>query len=455
MPDDFTPHTGLLDRVRYMNWVRFKFALALFIAVAWTTMSIELAQPWLRDLGALTTPWIAFVIIGFIAFVPGFMYSFFIVSLLLDRRPRRIEVAEWPGVTVLMAAYNEEKVMERTLRSVLASRYPGPLQVFVIDDGSKDGTADVVRATIAAFAPVRPAFEVRLIRHKVNRGKAAALNTGLANAAHSLIATVDADCRVTPSSIRNIVECHVSQPVRTHATAGAVLVDNAAASLMTQAQQWDYFHGIAAVKRMQSMYHGTLVAQGAFSLFEKRALDAIGGWPETVGEDIVMTWAMLKRGYRIGYAEDAFIFTVAPATFRQFAQQRKRWSRGLIEALEDHQDILVKPRLTTMFHWWNLLFLPLDLVYTTVFIPGLVLAMFGYFWIAGPMTLALLPLVGIWNLIVYRIQSKALKREDLELKPQYMGLVFYLLVYALMMQPICVWGYLSELTGQAKKWGTK
>ncbi|WP_262985009.1 glycosyltransferase [Sphingomonas daechungensis] len=63
---------------------------------------------------------------------------------------------------------------------------------------------------------------------------------------------------------------------------------------------------------MQSMYHGTLVAQGAFSLYRKSALEAVGGWPESVGEDIVMTWAMLAKGYRIGYAEDAIVFTDAP-----------------------------------------------------------------------------------------------------------------------------------------------
>ena len=79
---------------------------------------------------------------------------------------------------------------------------------------------------------------------------------------------------------------------------------------------------------MQSMYHGTLVAQGAFSLYRKAALEAVGGWPESVGEDIVMTWAMLQKGYRVGYAEDAIVFTDAPTTFRQFYQQRSAGRAG-------------------------------------------------------------------------------------------------------------------------------
>ncbi|MBA3835455.1 MAG: glycosyltransferase family 2 protein, partial [Sphingomonas sp.] len=206
----------------------------------------------------------------------------------------------------------------------------------------------------------------------------------------------------------------------------------------------------------QSMYHGTLVAQGAFSIYHKDALIEVGGWPECVGEDIVMTWGLLKKGYRVGYAEDAIVFTNAPATFKQFALQRKRWSRGLIEALHHHEDLLFKPRLTVMFIWWNLLFLPLDLVYTLVFIPGVLAAVFfQIFWIAGPMTLAVLPLAGLWNIIIYRVQSRMIHEQGMKVRHNPGGLLFYLLAYTVVMQPVCVWGYWSELLGLTKKWGTK
>jgi biofilm PGA synthesis N-glycosyltransferase PgaC len=206
---------------------------------------------------------------------------------------------------------------------------------------------------------------------------------------------------------------------------------------------------------MQSMYHGTLVAQGAFSLYRKDALEAIGCWPDCVGEDIVMTWAMLQQGYRIGYAEDAIVFTDAPATFRQFYQQRKRWSRGLIEALQRHRKLLLKRRLSTVFIWWNCLFLPLDLTFTFVFIPGLLAATLGYYWIAGPQTLLLLPLALVWNAVIFRIQRRMFQSKGLHVRRNMAGLLFYMLVYAIVMQPICLWGYVSELTGQRKKWGTK
>ena len=199
-----------------------------------------------------------------------------------------------------------------------------------------------------------------------------------------------------------------------------------------------------------------------FSLLDQSLSAQIGRqisrpfWIDTVGEDIVLSWAMLDKGYRIGYAEDAIVFTNAPTTFKQFALQRKRWSRGLIEALHHHEDLLFVPRLSAMFIWWNLLFLPLDLVYTLIFIPGVIAAIFfQVFWIAGPMTLAVLPLAGLWNLVIYRVQRQMMHDQGLKVRHNPVGLVFYLLVYALLMQPVCVWGYWSELLGLTKKWGTK
>ena len=109
-----------------------------------------------------------------------------------------------------------------------------------------------------------------------------------------------------------------------------------------------------------------------------------------------------------------------------------------------------------MFIWWNLLFLPLDLTYTLVFIPGVLAAvLFQLYWIAGLMTLAVLPLAALWNLVIFRTQSRMFRGQGLKVRHNPGGLVFYLLCYALMMQPVCVWGYAAEIAGLRKKWGTK
>ena len=414
-----------------------------------------LSEKWMDELGQLTHPLFALFAITFIAYVPGFMNCFLVATLLLDRRPPRRKLAVYPGVSVLIAAYNEADAIADTIDSAAHEDYPGALEILILSDGSTDGT---VQAAEAARLKLRaaPNVSVRIIDYPRNRGKAAVLNAGLDEAKHDLIVTIDGDTRLKPDALTYLIERLYSDPEDTVAVAGAVLVRNSRTNLMTGAQEWDYFHGIAAVKRMQSMYHGTLVAQRAFSVYRKWALKEVGGWPECVGEDIVLTWALLNRGYRIGYAEDAIVFTNAPTTIRQFAHQRRRWSRGMVEALHHHESLLFKGRMSVVFIWWNLLFMPMDLVYTFIFIPGVFAAIFfKIYWIAGPMTLAVLPLAALWNIVIYRSQKRTMREQEIDIDHHFGGLVFYLFVYTLLMQPVCVWGYWSELLGFNKRWGTK
>lgn len=428
-----------------------KFTLVLAFASLWTLFSIWVSQPWLEDLSNLTHPLAALFALTFIAYVPGFMNAFLLVSVVSDRRPPRRVPERYPGVSVLIAAYQEEAVIAETIRSLSAVAYPGPMEVLVLDDGSTDGTVRVAEEGASLFHGSNASL--RVVHHDRNRGKAAVLNSGLRQARHELVVTIDADTRLQPGSLTAIVERLLSDTPDTVAVAGAVLVANPDDSLLSGAQQWDYFHGIAAVKRMQSMYNGTLVAQGAFSVYRRSVVLEAGGWPDTVGEDIVLSWALLKQGYRIGYAEDAFAWTMTPPSFSELSRQRKRWARGMIEALELHKEMLFQPRLRTMFIWWNLLYIPLDLTFSFVFLPGLVLALCGIFWVAGPLTLLVLPLAALWNIVIYRIQTRVLKREKVEMERNWVGFLVYALAYSLILQPIAVWGYAAEMLGRKKEWG--
>jgi biofilm PGA synthesis N-glycosyltransferase PgaC len=111
--------------------------------------------------------------------------------------------------------------------------------------------------------------------------------------------------------------------------------------------------------------------------------------------------------------------------------------------------------MTTLFIWWNLLFPYLDLVFTLAFVPGLVLALFGIYWIAGPLTLLLLPMAFMVNFVMYRIQSHMFAQQGLRVRRNLSGFLFYALCYSLVMQPACVVGYAKELLNRSKNWGTK
>jgi len=427
--------------------IRGKFAVALLTSGAWFALTVAIALPWISELSGIVGTAFALLAVGGIALVPGFMNAFLIASLLLDRRPSRSQPSRYPPVSILIAAYNEEASIADTLRSIANQDYPGAFEVFVIDDGSRDRTAAIVDACDHEW--------LRLLRQPHNAGKSAALNRGLAEARFDLVVTLDADSFLYRDALRNLVERYLGDPPNTRAVAGTMLVRNSRKNWVTKAQEWDYFHGIAAIKRVQSLYQGTLVAQGAFSIYERAALRQIGGWVDCVGEDIVLTWAMLRNGWRVGHAEDACCFTNAPDTLHQFVRQRQRWARGMMEAFRQFPDILVKPRLSTLFVWWNLLFPWLDLAYTVFFIPGIVLALFGIYWIAGPLTLALLPMALGINYLMYRVGSQMFASNGLRVRRNLSGFLTYAFVYSLILQPACVAGYFSEILGLRKTWGTK
>ena len=182
---------------------------------------------------------------------------------------------------------------------------------------------------------------------------------------------------------------------------------------------------------------------------------AVGGWSDRVGEDIVLTWAMLGRGWRVGHAEDAYCFTRVPETLPQLIRQRRRWARGMFEALRQHPEVLRRRRLTQFFIFWNLLFPWTDLAFTFGFLPGLVLAIFGNYMIVGPMTLALLPAALLVNAIMFRVGRRTFDRVGMRVRRNPGGFLLYALGYSLVMQPASVLGYASEVLNLRRTWGTK
>ncbi|WP_251372677.1 glycosyltransferase family 2 protein [Polynucleobacter sp. MWH-UH25E] len=412
-------------------------------------LSIWLSLPWYSDLATQIGGVFAYFLITMIAIVPGFMNAFVFISLLLDKRPKVIADQRYLPVTILIAAYNEAMSIEATLMSLIKQEYPEKIKIIVISDGSIDGTVDKVRSIAANHS------NIELIYLQHNGGKASALNHGLSHSTTDVVITIDADGYVFKDGIRNLVGRYLSDPPNTKAVAGEILIRNSRENWITKAQEWDYFLGIASVKRIQSLFQGTLVAQGAFSLYDRKVLLELGGWPEMVGEDIVLTWKMLNRGYRIGHAEDALVFTDCPNTLKKFVKQRQRWSRGLIEAFKENPLLLFRPRLTTLYVWWNTMFPLMDIAYTFGFIPGLILACFGIYWIVGPMTLFLLPMAASLNWLMYIRGKKMFESEHLHIRANWFGFVFYVFAYGLILQPACVYGYFSEFFNLKKSWGTK
>ena len=166
-----------------------KFAIASAMATSWMVLSIWLSLSWLHELGQLIGRPLAFYFVAFIAYIPGFMNAFLMVSLLLDRRPPRARAERLPGVTVLVPCYNEASAVADTIGSLARQRYPGEVEFLIIDDGSKDRTLEIARETVAALPPDRARL-FQVLASERNAGKSAAMNRGLAMARYKLVASV-------------------------------------------------------------------------------------------------------------------------------------------------------------------------------------------------------------------------------------------------------------------------
>jgi len=412
-------------------------------------VSFWYSQPWYEDLSREIGVYAAYFIITFIAIIPGFMNAFVAAALFLDKRPKVIDQQKYPPITVLIAAYNEEKSIASTLSGIFLQDYAADIRIIVINDGSSDKTVESIKALQLAHP------NLCLIDLGRNGGKASALNHGLKEVSTDIVISIDADSYVLKDGVRHLVGRYLSDPINTKAVAGEILIRNSRENWITKAQEWDYFLGIATIKRIQSLFQGTMVAQGAFSLYERKTLNELGGWPEMVGEDIVLTWKILSKGYRVGHAENALAFTDCPNTLKRFVRQRQRWSRGLIEAFKANPSILFQPRFSTLYVWWNTMFPLMDIAFTFGFLPGIVLAIVGIYWIAGPMTLSLLPMAFLLNWQMYLKGRAMFNEERLKVRANILGFVFYVFAYGLILQPACVYGYFSEFFNLRKTWGTK
>ena len=236
-----------------------------------------------------------------------------------------------PQVAVLIPAYNEEKVVVRTIRSALTSDYPN-LHVIVIDDGSSDKTLEVARA---AFAREAASGRV-LILTKPNSGKADALNFGLEHLrGEEVFVGIDADTVIAPDAISRLMP-HFLNP-KVGAVAGNAKVGNRI-NLWTRWQALEYITSQNFERRALNTMGAVSVVPGAIGAWRVSAVRQAGGFhTDTVAEDADLTMALLQLGHRVEYEDLALAYTEAPVNARGLMRQRFRWSFGILQSVWKHR----------------------------------------------------------------------------------------------------------------------
>lgn len=358
-----------------------------------------------------------------------------------------------PGISVLVPAYDEEVVIVETVRSLLALRYPRH-QVVVVNDGSTDATLErlrdafdlvpvrkVLRGAIPT-APVRAAYVSRRnprlwVVDKVNGGKADALNCGLGAADYPYVAAVDADALIEEGALLRVAQPIVDDPGVVVATGGIVrivngcLVDHGRVtdvrlpqSRLATLQVVEYLRAFLIGRVGWSRLNALLIISGAFGLFRRSLVEEVGGWwTDTVGEDVELVVRLHRHlraeggDYRIEFVSDPVCWTEAPEDLRTLSRQRRRWHRGLAEALRRHRGAICNPRYGT----FGLVALPYFLFFELL---GPVLGAFGLpltllAWALGYLSLLFLVAFLLVSILLGILLSiSALGLEELGLRRQ-------------------------------------
>jgi len=244
------------------------------------------------------------------------------------------ENLNWPSVSVIMPALNEEELVEKAVDSIFSSSYPqDKLEVICVNDGSTDLTYfNMVKAK------KKYGDKVKIINFKKNLGKRKAIYTGLKKSKGEVIITVDTDSKIGRSALKNIVIPLVKDK-STGAVAGRVEVLNDKQNFLTRMLSIRYSLSFNFGRAYQSVYGGVFCCPGALTAYRKKILKKfIHTWvnqtfldtPCTYGEDRALTTHILKEGYMTRFQSNAIVFTKVPSTFKQMNRMYLRWTRSYI-----------------------------------------------------------------------------------------------------------------------------
>lgn len=285
-----------------------------------------------------------------------------------------------PPISIFLPAFNEQAGVVESVRSLLSLRYP-TFEVLVINDGSTDATLERLRDAFdlvpirkalresISTAPVHRSYVARrhpelIVIDKANGGKADALNVGLNAARYPYVCAVDADAVLEPDALLRVAKPILDDPELVAATGGMIRIVNGCrvengqvvevglpSSRLATLQVIEYFRAFLVGRVGWSRVGSLIIISGAFGLFRRSVVEAVGGWwTGSVGEDVELVVRIHRylreqeEPYSIVFVPDPVCWTEVPEDYKSLSQQRRRWQRGLAEALWRHRSMFGRPR---------------------------------------------------------------------------------------------------------------
>ena len=338
----------------YISWRWFPFFAEQ--AIFYVFHYVPTFQPthWLWYASAwVLYSWYTFLVIG--------VGGFFIVAAWISKERKFLkETKDYPMVSFVIPAYNEERLISRCITSLFesASRYSGPSEIIVVDDGSTDHTYEVAWTAIQAGKRQYLQIYGKVVRHSANLGRAEAVRTGVNKAMGEVICAVDADSWWEPNTLRELVNRMGNDDIVAltgyiHPTDG-----KAERNFLIIFQQQEYSQALGVFRCAQALANSVFIVPGAIGLQQADVFRDILNEREvhSITEDFEATLEMRKRKLKVSYSNRARSVTVAPASLVDFWKQRLRWfTGGLHNILDLHSDLLFRKQWISALLWYSLI----------------------------------------------------------------------------------------------------
>jgi len=243
-------------------------------------------------------------------------------------------------VSIIVPCYNEESSVKETVESILKSEYPNKLEVIIVNDGSKDNTLKFARELEKKYSNVK-------VVDKSNSGKADSLNLGIKLARGEIIGVVDADSFPEKGAIGKLVG-YFNDPLM-GAVTSFVFIRNKKKNFLTFVQSLEYVI-LGWTRKLLDYVDSVYVTNGPLSLYWKKYVLAVGGFdPNTMTEDVDLTWNLMSHGYKTSMCLAAKVDTLAPTSLKIWFRQRVRWGIGGIQALVKYKHLFLRKGIFGVF----------------------------------------------------------------------------------------------------------
>jgi len=357
------------------------------------------------------------------------------------------EYGTMPSVSIIIPAYNEGKVIEKTIRSVLELRY-SKKEIIVVDDGSTDNTLKIAQL-------METDNPIRVISKRKNGGKWCALNEGIEASISDIMVCIDADTVLDKNAIQPLVNHFIDSKVG--AVAGNIKVRNRD-KLLTKLQALEYISQLNIQRRSEAFFRKITVVPGPLGAFRKSIIKEVGFYTgDTFAEDADLTLKILRAGYKIKYEPKSIGYTEAPIFLFDLAKQRYRWYRGLLQVIIKHKGMVFNPKYGTT----GLFIIP------WISLNGLIFSWFNFFASIWTFLLIFNPFSGFliyiqiyffwfsFFLIMEVAMSMYAVYVDVREKPKILiYIIAYKLFYGYMTNTIRILSQLEQYLKYPMKWET-